>query len=129
MPRKKKKKVRKRVSAKQAEADRSARGERASQSSLAERQKLTEGLDGRNDQVAGEDLTELGRASGLTGERLLQLADEDVAEGSRDDEAVERHLEGARVDLGTREHVGMEGRIFGRFPDGDAGQVRAEHLL
>ena len=90
---------------------------------------LTKGLDGRDDQVAGEDLTELGRASGLTGERLLQLADEDVVEGSRDDEAVERHLEGARVDLGTREHLGTEGRIFGRFPDGDAGQVRAEDLL
>lgn len=91
--------------------------------------KLTEGLDGRNDQVASEDLAELGRASGPTGERLLQLADEDVAEGSRDDEAVERHLEGAGVDLGTREHVGIQGRIFGRFPDGDAGQVGAEHLL
>jgi hypothetical protein len=25
--------------------------------------------------------------------------------------------------------VGIEGRIFSRFPDGDAGQVRAEHLL
>lgn len=99
--------------------------------SAPERQeaKLTEGLDGRNDQTVGDDLTELGRASGLAGERLLHLADEDVAEGSRDDEAVERHLEGAGVDLGTREDVGIEGRIFSRFPDGDAGQVRAEHLL
>jgi hypothetical protein len=25
--------------------------------------------------------------------------------------------------------VGIEGRIFSRFPHGDAGQVRAEHLL
>ena len=91
--------------------------------------KLTKGLDGRNDQTVGDDLTELGCASGLAGERLLHLADEDVAEGSRDDEAVERHLEGAGVDLGAREDVGIEGRILSRFPDGDAGQVRAEHLL
>ena len=52
-----------------------------------------------------------------------------MAERSRDDEAVERHLEGARVDLGTRERVGVEGRIFGGLPDGDAGQMRAEYLL
>jgi hypothetical protein len=91
--------------------------------------KLTEGLNGRNDQVAGDDLTDFRRASSPTGKRFLQVADEDVAEGSRDDKAVERHLESARVDFGTREHVGVEGRIFGGFSDGDTGKMRAEHLL
>jgi len=91
--------------------------------------KLTECLDGRNDQVAGEDLAELRGASGPTRESLLQLADEDVAERGRDDEAVQRHLYGPRIDLGTREHVGIEGRIFGGPPDGDAGQMGAKDLL
>jgi hypothetical protein len=91
--------------------------------------KLTECLDGRNDQVAGEDLAELRGASGPTRESLLQLADEDVAERGRDDEAVQRHLYGTRIDLGTREHVGIEGRIFGGPPDGDAGQMGAKDLL
>lgn len=42
---------------------------------------LTDGLNGSNDQVARDDLSDLCRTSGPAGKSPLQLADEDVTKG------------------------------------------------
>ena len=69
------------------------------------KKKLTEGLNGGDNQIASKDLAEPRGTSGLAGKSLLQLADEDVAERCRDEETVECDLYGLCVDLGTRERM------------------------
>lgn len=50
-------------------------------------------------QVADQDLEDLGLKAGAAGEDLLQDSDEDVAEGRGDEHAVERHLGDARGEV------------------------------
>lgn len=60
---------------------------------------LTGDLNGRSNQVTGENLQHFGLCARLSCERLLQPADKRVPEGRRDEEAVQRHLEGLGIYL------------------------------
>lgn len=77
------------------------------------------------DQVANENLEDLGLEAGATGEDLLKNADQNVAQRRADEHAVERHLGDARAKvvamladivgdpggqqlLQTRQHTGGE---------------------
>jgi hypothetical protein len=50
-------------------------------------------------QIANEDLENLGLQTRTTGEDLLQDANEDVAEGRGDEHSVQRHLGDARAEV------------------------------
>lgn len=51
------------------------------------------------DQVADEDLEDLGLETGATSEDLLENADEDMAQRGGNEHAVERHLRDARAEV------------------------------
>lgn len=51
------------------------------------------------DQVADEDLEDLGLQTGATSEDLLENADKDVAQRGGNEHAVERHLGDARAEV------------------------------
>lgn len=56
-------------------------------------------LDGGDEQVADEDLQDLGLEAGAAGKDLLQDADEEVAERGADEHAVEEHLGDAGAEV------------------------------
>ena len=56
-------------------------------------------LDGGDEQVADEDLQNLGLETGAAGKDLLQDADEEMAQGGADEHAVEKHLGDARAEV------------------------------
>lgn len=61
--------------------------------------RLTKDLYRCHDEVAGEQLSELGRATGLSGKGPLQQSEQVVTQGCRDEEAVDGHLHGLGVDF------------------------------
>jgi hypothetical protein len=90
---------------------------------------LTDGLNGGNDQVARDDLSDLCRPSGPTSKSLLQFANEDVTKRCRNKKSVQCHLYSTCVHLGACEGMNEEWCIFGGLWDGGVGQVGTEHLL
>lgn len=78
-------------------------------------------------QVANQDLEDLGLQAGAASEDLLQDSDEDVAEGRGDEHAVQRHLGDAR-----REVVAMLADIVGQVGGEEfletREHTRGEHL-
>ena len=90
---------------------------------------LTDSLNGGDDQVARDDLSDLCRPSGPTSKSLLQFADEDVTKRCRNKQSVQCHLYSACVHLGACEGMNKEWCIFGGLRDGSISQMGTEHLL
>ena len=87
------------------------------------RKRLTCALNGRNQQIAREDLAHPRLGALLPRERALEEAHERVPEGRRDEEAVERHLGGLDVDFRVSERVEGARGVFGRALRGRLGDV------
>lgn len=85
-------------------------------------------LYGRNDQVVREDLAKLGSPGCLACKCLLELGNEDMAEGCRDEETVKGHFDGLDVDVGGGEGANEWGCIFGRAHR-DTREVAADDFL
>ena len=90
---------------------------------------LTKDLNGRNDELAGEEHADARRGTRAARERTLEGVDKSVREGCGDARAVEGHLERLAGDLRAREELHGQRGVLGDARRGRAGEVRGEDFL
>ena len=90
---------------------------------------LTEDLNGRNDELAGEQHADARGGTRPARERALEGVDERVREGRGHARAVEGHLERLAGDLRAREELHGQRGVLGDARRGRAGEVRGEDFL